>query len=333
MQDTLKQIGQLFLIGFDGSRPPSDFLDFIAEEHIGGVILFEENCVTHQQVSDNIERIYSQFKQGATPFIAVDQEGGRICRLRQAPAEFRAASDYASNRELEHFAEDYYRAAAFMESVGINLNLAPVADIHLHSANECLKDRCFGDSAEEVAPFVEKAVDVARKSGLLSCLKHFPGLGAAVADPHLQTPVVDYDELVWRQREMIPFAAGIEHGADMVMTTHLRMVAFGNEIVTGSRKIINSLLRQMLAFDGPVITDDLTMAGAAALGNIGERTVAAFNAGHDILLFGRDYEAAMRAYDFFYDAVNRGDIDRRQLQASLSRVSGIKFKLDRSTVR
>jgi beta-N-acetylhexosaminidase len=183
-----------------------------------------------------------------------------------------------------------------------------------------------------VAPFVVKAVEVAKKSGLLSCLKHFPGLGAAVTDPHFETPVVDYDELIWRQREMIPFAAGIEHGADMVMTTHLKMEAYAGEIVTGSSRIINTLLRQMLAFDGPVIADDLMMDGAAELGSIGERAVAAFKAGHDILLIGRDHEAAMRAYDFFCDTVSRGDIDQPQLQSSLGRVSGIKFKLDSSIV-
>jgi len=332
MQDKLKQVGQLFLIGFKGSRPPDDFLNFIAEEQIGGVILFEDNCATHQQVTDNVDLIRSQYKRGTTPFIAVDQEGGRVCRLRQAPAEFRAAADYGESFDLEHFAEDYYRAAAFMESVGINLNLAPVADIRLHSANKCLEGRCFGDSAETVTPFVVKAVEVAKKSGLLSCLKHFPGLGAAVTDPHFDTPVVDYDELIWRQREMIPFAAGIEHGADMVMTTHLRMDAFGGEIVTGSKRIITSLLRQMLAFDGPVITDDLAMKGAAPLGNIGERAITAFKAGHDILLIGRDHDAAMRAYDFFCDAVSRGDVDRAQVRSSLSRVSGIKFKLDSSIV-
>jgi len=87
-----------------------------------------------------------------------------------------------------------------------------------------------------------------------------------------------------------------------------------------------------LAFDGPVITDDLAMKGAAPLGNIGERAITAFKAGHDILLIGRDHDAAMRAYDFFCDAVSRGDVDRAQVRSSLSRVSGIKFKLDSSIV-
>jgi beta-N-acetylhexosaminidase len=195
-----------------------------------------------------------------------------------------------------------------------------------------LKDRCFGETPQQVATFVEKAVAVTRKAGLLSCLKHFPGLGAAAADPHQETPAVDYDELIWRQREMLPFAAGIESGADMVMTTHLRMTAFNGEIVTGSRQVVTSLLRDVLGFDGPVITDDLTMNGANELGDIGERTVKAFKAGHDILLFGQDHDKAMRAYDYFVAAVDRGDIDLTEIKASLSRVSGIKFKLDRSII-
>ena len=332
MRDVKNRIGQLFVLGFKGPQPSQDFLGFIAEEKIGGVILFEENCANHQLVSDNIALIRSQFKRGCNPFIAIDQEGGRVCRLRKAPAEIRAAADYAAKMELEQFTEDFSRASVFMESLGINLNLAPVADIQLHSLNTCLKGRCFGETAQQVATFVERAVIVTRKAGMLSCLKHFPGFGAAIADPHVETPVVEYDELVWRQREMLPFAAGIESGADMVMTTHLRMSAFDDKIVTGSHKIVTTLLRNILGFDGPVITDDLTMNGAAVLGNIGERTVAAFNAGHDLLLFGQDHEAAMRAYDYFVDAVDRGNVDQIQLKASLSRVSGIKFKLDSSIV-
>ena len=89
----------------------------------------------------------------------------------------------------------------------------------------------------------------------------------------------------------------------------------------------------MVPFDGPAVTDDLTMTGAASLGSIGERAVAAFNAGHDILLFGQDFESAMRAYDYFHESVGRGEIDQQQMQTSLSRVSGIKFKLDSTVMR
>jgi beta-N-acetylhexosaminidase len=332
MKDLIKQIGQLFLIGYPGEIPSPVFLDFLSEVQLGGVILFESNCPTYEIAAENIQRI-KLHSRGIPPLIAIDQEGGRVCRLKGAPAEYRSAKSYGSTDDLEHFVEDYSRSALFMDSIGINLNLAPVADIFLNEGNDCLKKRCYGTSARQVAKFVEAAVTTSKRNRLLCCLKHFPGLGAAVADPHVQTPSADYSEMIWHQRERVPFVAGLEKGADLIMTTHLKLPKIDDKIVTGSEKIIRSMLRQTLAFDGPVVSDDLTMEGAAELGGIGERTVAAFNAGHDLLLFGQDLEASMQAYDFFVNACEHGEIDENRLETSLSRISGIKFKLESSVVR
>jgi len=330
MSDLLQQIGQLFIIGFPGAKPPRPFMNFVAEEQIGGVILFEENCPSHDAVRATVAQIKGLYK-GTTPFIAVDQEGGRVSRLRGAPAEFRDPAAYGFEGNTDHFREDYRRAAVFMESIGINLNLAPVCDLMTDKRNICLIGRSFGDDPREVSKFVEASVRTARASGLLSCLKHFPGFGASRIDPHEKTASIEYDEMIWEQRERIPFAVGVTAGADMVMTTHVRLEGYDDVIATASPKIIRDLLRQRLAFDGPVITDDLTMEGAAELGDIGTRTVAAFNAGHDILLFGRDYEQAARAFDFFHDSARRGEIPPERIRTALERVSGSKFKLD-STV-
>ena len=332
MNDLVKQIGQLFLIGYPGEKPSPVFLDFLSEVQLGGVILFESNCPTYEIAAENIQRI-KLHSRGNPLLIAIDQEGGRVCRLKGAPAEYRSATSYGMADDLEHFVEDYSRSALFMESIGINLNLAPVADIFLNENNTCLKERCFGDTANRVAKFVQAAVTTSKKNRLLCCLKHFPGLGAATADPHILTPAADYDEVLWHQRERIPFVAGLEEGADMIMTTHLHIPDIDDKIVTGSEKIIRSMLRQTLAFDGLVISDDLTMKGAAELGSIGERTVAAFNAGHDLLLFGQDLEASMQAYDFFANACAHGEIDKHRIETALSRISGIKFKLESTVVR
>jgi len=332
MRETVKKIGQLFFIGFPGERPPKPFLEFLAEEQIGGIILFEENCRTHEVTRENIEIIKSQYG-ASSPLIAIDQEGGRVCRLRGAPAEYRAAADYGRNNELEQFKEDYTRSAVFMASIGINVNLGPVCDIQLNTTNRCLEDRCFGTSPETVTPFVEWAVQISKKAGVLSCLKHFPGLGAASLDPHKQTASADFDRIIWEQRERVPFAAGIGVGADMIMTTHIRLPKIDERMVTGSRKIVATMIRQELAFDGPVITDDLMMRGAEPLGHYGERAVAAFNAGHDILLFGQDWEEAVAAYDYFVDAVEGGEITAKRLELSLGRISGMKFKLDSLVLR
>lgn len=328
----IDRLGQLFMIGFEGQNPSKEFLNFITEEQIGGVILFEDNCPNYDTIKQNIVTIKSCYKK-RPPFIAVDQEGGRISRIKGVPAEFHAPSYYGSLNALDRFAEDYAHSAVYMESAGISLNLAPVADILLNPDNECLFDRCFSNDSEIVTKFVEKSVEVARRSGLFSCLKHFPGLGAAKSDPHKEVAEADYDEILWEQREMLPFAAGIAKGAEIIMTTHMRLPKIDNTIVTGSERIIDSLLRDQLGFDGPVITDSLEMKGAAELGELGERAVKAFNAGHDILLFGQDTEQAIVAFDYFEEACKRGEVETTRIEAALQRISGIKLKLDSNVLQ
>jgi beta-N-acetylhexosaminidase len=318
----------LFIAGYPGEAPSEAFLKFVADEHIGGVILFGENCPTHLAARQHIETIRARCGNNA-PLVAIDQEGGRVCRLRGAPVEYRAASEYGRDKTPVRFAEQYSRAAVYMEALGININLAPVADIFLDPENSCLKDRCFGETAEQVAQFVESAVTVSRTAGLLSCLKHFPGLGAAKNDPHKSTSEASYDRILWEQRERIPFAAGVTAGCDLIMTTHVRVPAFDKVIATGSERIVAELIRESLGFEGMVITDDLCMNGAAELGDFGERTVAAFNAGHDLLLFGQNLDASMQAFDHFRKAVERQEIDPARVQRSLNRLAGIKIKLGR----
>ncbi|PWB68025.1 hypothetical protein C3F09_12485 [candidate division GN15 bacterium] len=332
MREVIKQIGQLFFVGFPGDAPSESFLKFVSEEEIGGVILFADNCPTHLAARQNIEVLRSRCADGS-PLIAIDQEGGRVCRLKGAPVEYRAASDYGRDKSPAHFTEEYSRAAVYMEALGIDINLAPVADIFLDPENGCLKDRCFGTTPEAVARFVESAVTVSSGAGLLSCLKHFPGLGAARNDPHLHTSTAGYDRMTWEQRERIPFAAGIAAGCDLIMTTHVCATGIDRRIATGSDIIVSGMIRDTLGFEGPVITDDLCMAGAAELGDIGERTVAAFQAGHDLLLFGQNMEASMQAFGYFRDAVRRGEITADRISKSLERLAGLKIKLGRPVLR
>ncbi len=332
MDKLVRQIGQLFVIGYPGEQPPAPWLNFVDEEQIGGCILFADNCATHRTAMESVDTITSRCRS-SQPLVAIDQEGGRVCRLKGAPVEFGAASVYASEGLLDRYREDYSRAVVLMKSLGINLNLAPVADLFLDSSNKCLASRCFGDDPEKAAEFVRASVTVSKQHGMLSCLKHFPGLGAASIDPHLATTEADYDEVVWKQRERIPFEAGMHAGADIIMTTHMRVRSVDSRIVTESDCIIANWIRNGLEFDGPIITDDLLMKGADEMGDIGERTVKAFKAGHDLLLFGQDWERAVEAFDYFVDAARHGDISLDAIRSSLDRVAGIKYKLRRSAVR
>jgi beta-N-acetylhexosaminidase len=321
----LERIGQLFVTGLDGPRPSKEFLEFYKAENLGGIVLFEENCTPHSLAEDTIRQIHRL--SSVTPFVAVDQEGGRVCRFKGAPMEYGAAAKYGSENNMELFEEQFSRTAYLLGSLGVNLLLGPVADLTLNENNECLKDRTFSSSASRVIPFIEKSIDICRKAGLLSCLKHFPGLGAARDDPHIKMSVADFDYQTFLNREGIPFKAGIDNDVDMIMTTHLLLPKLDSKPATVSEVVVNQLLRNKLGFYGIVITDDLLMKGANELGSVEERALEAFLAGHDLLLFGQDFSAVRKTISYFKEAVKDGRLNENRLSDSLDRISGIKSKI------
>ena len=326
MSDRLSTVGQLFMVGFKGAYPEPDLLDFLRRHHIGGVILFGDNCQDHLRLREALAEIRTLYPEHSPPFVAVDQEGGRVCRIKGSPGEYRAPTEYGSRRRPHAFVEDYARSAEYLAYLGVNLNLAPVADIFLNEANDCLRDRCFGTDPAQVSEFVARAVSVSHRHRLLCCLKHFPGLGAAAIDPHQSSAKVDCDLPTWLARERQPFEVGIQAGADMIMTTHVLVPALDNVIATGSARVV-SLLRDDLGFNGPVITDELSMSGAATLGDIGERAITAIQAGHDIVLFGQELELTREAFAQVMAAVESGRIETPRLLEAAERVARIKLRM------
>jgi len=322
----LNRIGQLFITGYDGRTPSPEFLEFFESEGLGGVILFEENATPHRAAEDAIRTLATSSPSGV-PFVAVDQEGGRVCRFRGAPAEYMAASEYGRKGDLNLYSEHFSRSAYYLHALGINLFLGPVADLGIESGNACLAGRTFGSSPASAIPFIEQTVKICHKIGLVACLKHFPGLGAARIDPHRELAVADYDSQTFFNREGLAFRAGIDAGVDMVMTTHLMLPKIDSSPAIASEKIINRLLRKRLGFDGLVVTDDLFMKGCEQLGDFGERAVKAFQAGHDLLLFGKDWRRTREAVKYFKDTYLRGEISDERLKMSLERISGVKSKL------
>lgn len=327
-----ENIGRLFIAGYRGVHAPESFLELIRRRRLGGVILFEDNCRSYQSLLKSIAAIKRQYTD-SPPFIAIDQEGGRVSRLRGVPAEIKPPAEYGRFVAAESYAEDYGRAMVYMESLGINLNLAPVCDLFLNPDNTCLEGRSFGATPDAAIPFVQTSIRLARRNGLLSCAKHFPGFGAAAADPHVASSSADYDLNTWSGREMKVFEAAIAAGVELVMTTHMRLPKIDNStIATGSHHIVDHMLRVMLNFEGPVITDDLCMGGAAELGDIGTRTIAAFMAGHDLLLFGQDTDQAVEAMDAFAAAVDNGRIPKERLRRSLERIASVNCTLGNKVI-
>jgi beta-N-acetylhexosaminidase len=300
--------------GFEGEVAP----DWIRGGGFGGVVLFARNVRDPEQ----LVRLTSSL-EGMV--VAVDEEGGDVTRLEAARGSsfpgnlaLGAVDDVALTRRV---------AAAIggeLAAVGIDLDLAPVADVVVEPAAAIVGVRSFGSDPELVARQVAAYVEGLQSAGVAACAKHFPGHGEAVGDSHLELPVAEADLETLRARALPPFAAAVEAGARAVMTAHVRFTALDEEPATLSRPWIE-LLRSELGFDGVVMTDALEMQGAGGPGGIEESAVQALAAGADALCLGADLSPAQveGVPGAIVDAVQAGRLDEARLQKAAGRVTAL----------
>jgi beta-N-acetylhexosaminidase len=211
-----------------------------------------------------------------------------------------------------------------LAAVGIDLDLAPVADVVVDPAAAIVGVRSFGSDPELVARHVGAYVEGLQSAGVGACAKHFPGHGEAVGDSHLELPLAGTDFDTLRTRALPPFAAAVEAGARAVMTAHVRFAALDNVPATLSTRWIG-LLRSELGFDGVVMTDALEMQGVGGPGGIEESAVRALAAGADALCLGADLsrEQADGAHRAIVDAVQAGRLDEERLYEAAGRVAAL----------
>ncbi|MFK7873296.1 MAG: glycoside hydrolase family 3 N-terminal domain-containing protein [Oligoflexales bacterium] len=217
--------------------------------------------------------------------ISIDQEGGRVRRLRTvvtdpgAPLHIEERS--TSPSALQRIQEQQYHVGQQLKQLGVNVNFAPVLDIWSHDTHTAIGDRCWGEDSDHVTRRAKAALIGLKKAGLATCLKHFPGQGKALFDTHMKGAQIELNrgEL---EEHLQPFRA-MTHLADMVMISHASYRAFGSTEACFNPYILNHLLKSQLHFQGVVVSDDLTM-GAIDQQSRGEVGVAAIAAGCDLLL-------------------------------------------------
>jgi beta-N-acetylhexosaminidase len=267
----------------------------------GGVVLFERNIETREQVRELCESLRRWSESRIR--IAVDQEGGRVSRFGcgVTPLPGAAALGEGAGADLRaaiaRVRQQMAEVARELCALGVDVNLAPVADLAIGPENPALSGRCFGADPALVAALVTACVEGCREGGIAPTLKHFPGLGGARADPHLE---LARREGPVGEAALRPFRAGIAAGCPFVMTTHLVVAGADETPATFSPRLVKDLLRGELGFRGQVITDALEMGAVAGDRDAAER---ALRAGHDVLCVGsadldvqqRIHESAVRA--------------------------------------
>jgi beta-N-acetylhexosaminidase len=281
----------LVLAGFEGHSAESNEVTRLAELGVGGFVLFARNIDSPLQVHEllaDLRRMCSDREL----LLAVDQEGGRVARLR-APLTVWAPMSELGARNDEGLALEVGRAMAEeLRAIGFNINFAPVLDVLCEETTIAIGDRSLGKDPECVGRLGAAIISGIQSAGIIACAKHFPGHGHVAEDSHHELPTCPLDEASWRRDHLPPFAAAIAKGVKSVMTAHVVYPGLGvHTAATLSHRVMTQILRDELNFDGVLFSDDLGMGAITRNGGIGEAAVNAVSAGVDGLLVCRHLAA------------------------------------------
>ncbi|MBT3517145.1 MAG: beta-N-acetylhexosaminidase [Nitrospina sp.] len=321
----------MIITGFGGTCLNSELEELIVKSKIGGIILFERNFEEPDQLITLINDLQSLAKScpASVPlFISVDQEGGRVARLKSPFSDFPQPSclGHARSESLAHrFGLALGRE---MQAVGINMVYAPVLDVNTNPDNPIIGTRALSDTPEWVGRMGKAVIDGIQEAGVFPVGKHFPGHGDTDRDSHLELPYVNRDMSSLEKVELEPFVQAVSHGLKVVMTAHVIYSAWDDKLpATFSPYILKNILRKRLGFDGLIITDDLEMKAVEKhipfdsiprLGSI---------AGVDLYLICHDRGKTLSLQNQMIQDIEGGRIDKKQVEYSVQRIINFKKKI------
>ena len=293
---------------------------------IGGMILYAHNIVDEAQLGDFIAEIR---KLNGSPLLAIDEEGGRIARI--ANNENFDVPKYESMAAIAESGDpsEAYKAAftigSYVKEYGFDINYAPVADVNTNPENIVIGARAFSDDPETAAEFVVSYLNGLDSAGVIGTLKHFPGHGDVKTDTHSGYAETNktWEEML--KCEMIPFKAGIEAGAQMIMTAHIAAPKVtGDDLpATLSSVILQDKLRGELGFKGIIVTDAMDMGAITTQFGNAEAAIKSIQAGVDVVLCSKDFT---QVFDAVVNAVEKGNIKETRIDESVKRILELKAK-------
>ena len=323
LRDIRRQIGQLAIVGFSGHTLPDEVRMIAREFDLAGVIFFARNVATPDQVAD-LSRESQELAAEVPLWVSVDQEGGRVARLKRPFTEWppMATLGRAGAPGDEKLAERFASAlAAELHAVGISMDYTPVLDVHTNPKNPVIGDRSLADRAEDVARLGTAIIRTLQGAGIAACGKHFPGHGDTSTDSHFEMPLLDHPPDRLEAVELVPFKAAIAADVASIMTAHILIPSLDEELpATLSPRIIDGLLRKKMGFEGLVLSDDLEMKAISGRYGHSEATVMAIAAGCDaVLMCEPSPEKQVAALEGLIHAVEKGRIPLKRIEDALAR--------------
>lgn len=332
--DIREKIYQLFivtpeqLIGSGSSITAMDesLRQALAEYPVGGIVFFKENLLDPAQTSALLAEMQSASRVGL--FLSVDEEGGSVSRLASNPqmgmVDFDTMNKIGATGNTGLAYQVGCTIGSEIRELGFNLDFAPVADTYLNPQNQVVLDRSFSSDPAVVAQMVSAAVRGFQNSGMICTLKHFPGHGSTPGDSHTEKAVSDKSVEELEKSDFIPFRAGIDVGAPVVMVGHISCPQIDPNLPASlSYRIVTELLRNQLGFEGLIVTDALRMQSVTSVYASDYAAVEAFCAGCDLLLMPMDFQAAA---DALLNAVNSGRITQERLDESVRKIIELKIQ-------
>lgn len=323
-----EKIGQLLIVGFEGTAIDENIESSIRDLKVGGIIYFKRNIKNPDQVVDLNNKIIDINKDNKIPlFISIDEEGGRVSRLSNEYIGLPTAKTLG-DLDREDLSFQYGKLlGARLKSLGFNLNYAPVMDINSNINNPVIGDRSFGDKAELVSRHGIQVMEGIRSKGIISSVKHFPGHGDTGLDSHIGLPTINKELEEMKEFELYPFKKAIEKDVDMVMVAHILFSQIDKKYPsTMSRKIIHNILREELGFSGVVISDDLTMGAITKNYSLEEATLKFLQAGGDIGLISHGKDNPKRVFNYLKEAIEGNQLSIEDIDSKLYRILSLKEK-------
>jgi len=294
-----EKVGQLFIFGIEGNSTLNpENKQFLIDTKVGGIILFSKNITDEDQLRRLILEIQST-NEGIPLFISIDQEGGVVSRLKWNEVLTRSQSSISSGDEAYEVAK---KRGEILKSIGINMNLAPVAEFS-ESAGSFIYERVYRGSMDDVVEKVLASVRGYRESGVLSVLKHFPGHGEVSVDPHIALPSIYVGEEEWSSYVMSFSRCIREESIDGIMVGHILFPYISPLPASISKEIVNGRLIEELGYEGLIISDDMEMKALEGIDSADNLAKKAIESGIDILIYSKYRKGEENLQESVYDSI------------------------------
>ncbi|MCX4255104.1 MAG: beta-N-acetylhexosaminidase [Bacilli bacterium] len=322
-----EKIGQLFIIHYNKPEITEEFKHILETVKPGGFTLFNENIKTYEQTTKLIKDINSTAK--IPMFISIDQEGGRVQRLKSMPGmniiNIPSMSKIGESNDENQAYNTGITIANDLKKFSINMNFAPVIDIYLNPKNTVIGDRSFGNNAKTVSKMGLSLANALKNNNIIPVYKHFPGHGNTEKDSHVEIPIITKTKEELYQDELIPFKNAISNNADIIMVGHLALPKITNDYTPASlsKQVVTDLLKNELGYKNLIITDALNMK--AITNNYSEKQIyeLAINAGVDILLMPND---PILAFNSIKKSLEERTINETTITKSVEKIIALKLK-------